>query len=211
MRLFRVHLNPRCRQARRDVADPYAMHATLCRLFFPADTPCPAGALLWRLEPETDREGRPRVLIQSRATPDWSRLVDPTWLAQADPGIDLVQRLGLDAIEDGRSFRFRLRANPCKTVAGKRQGLLRPEAQRAWLERQAACHGFTLPDGEAALRITHKQMLKGRQHNGNPIRIYAVLFEGRLSVADPSRFKSAIERGIGHGKAMGLGLLSIAP
>ncbi len=89
MRLFRIHLDPRSRQARRDLADPYQMHATLCRVFFPADTPCPAGALLWRLEPETDREGRPRILIQSRATPDWSRLATPDWLAHADPGIDL--------------------------------------------------------------------------------------------------------------------------
>ncbi len=227
MRLFRIHLDPRSRQARRDLADPYQMHATLCRVFFPADTPCPAGALLWRLEPETDREGRPRILIQSRATPDWSRLATPDWLAHADPGIDLTQRLGLNTLEAGHSFRFRLRANPCKTVAGKRLGLLQPEAQRAWLQRKAAHHGFALPEPASLdyfdftrtgadrqyqdFHITQNQMLRGRQHNGNSIRIYSALFEGRLTVTDPARFNAAVESGIGHGKAMGLGLLSIVP
>jgi CRISPR system Cascade subunit CasE len=71
---------------------------------------------LWRQEPETNRDGCPRVLIQSRAMPDWSRIPAPDWLAQAESGIDLVQKLVLDALQAGQTFRFRLRANPCKTV-----------------------------------------------------------------------------------------------
>lgn len=226
MRLYRIHLNPRCKEARRDLADPYQMHATLCRAFFPADTPCPAGALLWRLEPETDREGRPRVLIQSRETPDWSRLPVPDWLAQAEPGIDLAQKLALDTLKAGQMFRFRLRANPCKSVQGKRQGLAHPDDQRKWLARKGEQHGFTLPESSTPdyfdflqspnghayydVRISQDQLLKGNQHGGNAIRVYSALFEGRLAVTDPARFRQALESGIGHGKVMGLGLLSIA-
>jgi len=227
MLLYRIHLNPRSKGARRDLADPYQMHATLCRAFFTAESSCPAGALLWRLEPETDREGRPRVLIQSRETPDWSRLPAQDWLAQTEPGIDLLQKLALDTLKAGQMFRFRLRANPCKTVDGKRQGLVHPDAQQAWLARKGELHGFTLlesavPDyfdfmqsTEARayfdVRVTHDRLLKGNQHGGNTIRVYSALFEGRLMVTDPDRFRSALGTGIGHGKVMGLGLLSIAP
>ncbi len=227
MRLHRIHLNPRCKEARRDLADPYQMHATLCRAFFPTETPCPAGSLLWRLEPETDHEGRPRVLIQSRETPDWSRIHVSAWLAQAEPGIDLTQKLALDTIKAGQAFRFRLRANPCKTVQGKRQGLVHPDAQQEWLVRKGEQHGFALPESATSdyfdfmqspegrayhdVRVSHEQMLNGSQHDGNAIRVYSVLFEGRLAVTAPSRFKAALETGIGHGKVMGLGLLSVVP
>jgi len=223
MRLFRIHLNPRCKEARRDLADPYQMHATLCRAFFPEETRCPPGSLLWRLEPETDAEGRARVLIQSREIPDWSRILVPEWLAQDEPG----KALTFDAIQVGQKFRFRLRANPCKTVQGKRQGLVHPDAQKNWLARKGEQHGFALPEsatpdyfdfmqsakGDAYpdVRVSHGLMLKGRQHGGNAIRVYSALFEGRLVVTDASQFREALETGIGHGKAMGLGLLSIAP
>jgi CRISPR system Cascade subunit CasE len=234
MHLHRVHLNPRCKEARRDLADPYQMHATLCRAFFPQETKCPPGALLWRLEPETDRHGRARVLIQSHAAPDWDR-VPSDWLAPAlsdsdipvSPGIDLVQKLALDALQVGQAFRFRLRANPCKTVQGKRQGLVHPDAQREWLARKGEQHGFALPESATQdyfdfmrspegrpyydVRVSHEQLLKGNQHGSNAIRVYSALFEGRLRVSDPVRFRAALESGIGHGKVMGLGLLSVVP
>jgi CRISPR system Cascade subunit CasE len=226
MYLHRIHLNPRSKQARRDLADPYQMHATVCRAFFPEETRCPPGALLWRLEPETDREGRPRVLIQSREMPDWSRL-PLDWLAYADPGLDLVQRLSFDVLEVGQVYRFRLRANPCKTVQGKRLGLFQPDAQRGWVARQGERHGFVLPESGTPdyfeffdspngrsygdFRISQELMLRGRQHEGNAIHVYSVLFEGRLTVTDAALFRKALETGIGHGKVMGLGLLSVVP
>jgi len=227
MLLHRIHLNPRCKEARRDLADPYQMHATLCRAFFSPETPCQPGSLLWRLEPETDAGGQPRVLIQSHETPDWSRIPVPDWLAQAEPGIDLVQRLALDRINVGQMFRFRLRANPCKTVQGKRQGLVHSDAQRNWLARKGEQHGFKLPESATSdyfdfmqsaegraypdVRISYEQLLKGSQHDGNAIQVYSVLFEGRLIVVDAALFRNALESGIGHGKVMGLGLLSVVP
>ncbi len=222
MRLFRVHLNPSCKEARRDLADPYQMHATLCRAFFPAGTPCPSGSLLWRLEPEADADGHPRMLIQSRGLPDWSTLSATGWLARDEPG----KPLAFDAIESGQTFRFRLRANPCRTVQGKRQGLVHADAQREWLSRKGERHGFAMPESGAPdyfdslqiaggrpfpdVRISHERMLEGRQHGGNAIRVYSALFEGRLTVTDHTSLRTALETGIGHGKVMGLGLLSLA-
>lgn len=224
MLLHRIHLNPRSKEARRDLADPYQMHATLCRAFFAPETPCPPNALLWRLEPETDSEGLPRILIQSHAAPDWASLKEAAWLTRADPGTDLFEKLSLASLEAGRAFRFRLRANPCRTANGKRLGLTNPDAQRAWIARKATQHGFALPEearpdffehaepaARVDIRVTQDQMLVGRCHGGNTIRVFSVLYEGALTVTDPERFCVAVRTGIGHGKVMGLGLLSLAP
>jgi CRISPR system Cascade subunit CasE len=224
MLLHRIHLNPRCGEARRDLADPYQMHATLSRVFSASEQEkCPAGEVLWRMEPETDAEGRARVLIQSKAAiPDWSRLKDAGWLASADAPIKADERLALDLVQPGQAFRFRLRASPSIARDGKRRGLLQANEQEAWLTRQAARHGFSLPTTEAFspfdddedrpdVLISQSQMLVGTQHAGNRIQVHSVLFEGRLTVTDTALFRNALVAGIGHGKVLGLGLLSVAP
>lgn len=222
MFLHRIHLNPRSKAVRRDLADPYQMHATLCRAFSPPERKCPPGEILWRLEPETDAAGRPRVLIQSRAMPDWSRITVDGWLADHDPGIDLNEKLMLGALVADRRFRFRLRANPSVTRNGKRLGLLKGAEQEQWLQRKGDQHGFALPKARGFdlsesepprldIGISHEQMLVGKQYSGNGIRVYSVVYEGRLIVTDPERFKAALAGGIGHGKVMGLGLLSVVP
>lgn len=222
MFLHRIHLDPRCREARRDLADPYQLHATLCRVFSPPDQKCPEGEILWRLEPETGPDGCPRVLIQSRTIPDWDGIGVKGWLAQADAPIDLKGRLRLDGLMAGQRFRFRLRANPCVTRNGKRQGLLQRVEQEQWIKRKGLLHGFVLPQlpsfdfSEAGqermdVQVSQEQMLSGRQHHGNSIRIFSVLYDGVMTVTDAAAFVNVLHTGIGHGKALGLGLLSVAP
>lgn len=224
MFLHRLYLNVRSREARRDLADPYQLHSTLCRAFAEPDHPCPENAFLWRLEPERDPEGNPRLLVQSRERAHWDRIGVKAWFARdPDPALDLMERLGIEALEAGRRFRFRLRTNPCVTRLGKRLGLRRTEDQEAWLIRKGReQHGFELDclagfdpedpsEGRLDLRITQPGMLRGKPRNGQEISIFTVLYEGRLTVTDPRRFREALLAGIGHGKALGLGLLSIAP
>lgn len=219
MLLHRIHLDPRCREARRDLSDPYQLHSSLCRAFSVPERKCPQGEFLWRLEPETDPTGCPRVLAQSRTVPDWARIGVQGWLASADPPINLKDRLKLDSLRPGKRFRFRLRANPCVTRDGKRLGLLRTEEQEAWLERKGEWHGFSLlrlaafdlsesSKARVDVRISQEQMLRGNQHSGNGIRIFSVLYDGILTVTDADRFRDALQAGVGHGKVMGLGLLS---
>jgi CRISPR system Cascade subunit CasE len=222
MFLHRIHLDPRCREARRDLSDPYQLHSTLCRAFSPEDTKCPEGAFLWRIEPETDPAGCPRILVQSQKLPNWSDIGIKGWLARADPAVNLKERLKLDSIKTGQRFRFRMRANPCLTRNGKRLGLFKLAEQESWIARKARLHGFSLPlvasfglsessKERADVRISQGQMLRAKQHNGNEISIYSVLYDGVLAVTVPDEFKVAIQKGIGHGKATGLGLLSVAP
>ena len=221
MFLHRIHLDPRCREARRDLSDPYQLHSTLCRAFSNPEEKCPEGEFLWRLEPEIDPMGYPRILVQSRVMADWDNIGVKGWLAKAEPAIDIVDRLKLDSLKMGQRFRFRLRANPCVKHESKRLGLMRAEEQEAWLVRKGLQHGFALtqlvsfdlaesPD-RIDIRISQEQMLRGKRHDGNGIRIYSVLYDGMLEVSEPDKFRVALQTGIGHGKVMGLGLLSVIP
>lgn len=222
MFLHKIHLDPRCREVRRDLSDPYQLHCTLCRAVSEPDKKCPEGEFLWRLEPETDSSGNPRVLLQSRKVADWAGIGVKGWLANADPAIDLKDRLKLDLVKAGQRFRFRLRANPCVTRNDKRLGLLRLEEQESWIERKGQQLGFALPTlapfdlsessgDRISVRVSQQQMLRGKQHSGNAIRIFSVLYDGILTVTEPDRFRNALQAGIGHGKSMGLGLLSVVP
>lgn len=222
MFLHRIHLDPRCREARRDLADPYQLHATLCRAFSQPDRKCPEAEILWRLEPETGSDGCPRVLVQSRTMPDWKGIGVKGWLAEADTPIDLKSRLKLHALTVGQRFRFRLRANPCATRNGKRLGLLKLVEQEQWVKRKGNSHGFSLPqlpsfdlseEGQERVdvRVSQERMLSGTQHQGNTIRIFSVLYDGVITVTDTDAFVKVLHAGIGHGKALGLGLLSVAP
>ena len=222
MFLHRIHLDPRCREARRDLSDPYQLHATLCRAFSPADRKCPEGEILWRLEPETGFDGSPRILVQSRTIPDWTGIGVKGWLAKADPPIDLKTRLKLESLKNGQRFRFRLRANPCVTRNGKRLGLLQLVEQEQWIVRKGHLHGFVLPQlpsfglaeteqTRVDVRVSQEQMLRGTQHAGNGIRIFSVLYDGVMTVTDADAFVKVLHTGIGHGKTLGLGLLSVVP
>ncbi len=222
MFLHRIHLDSRCREARRDLSDSYQLHATLCRAFSAPDKKCPKGEFLWRLESETNPTGCPRILVQSRVMPDWAGIGVRGWLLKADTAIDLKDRLKLDSLKIGQRFRFRLRANPCVTRNGKRKGLLRLEDQEGWIERKGQRHGFSLPEltsfdfsesqrGRIDVRISQEQFLRGRQHTGNGVQIFSVLYDGLLTVTEPVAFRETLQSGIGHGKVMGLGLLSVVP
>lgn len=223
MFLHRFHLNLRCKEVRRDLADPYELHSTLCRAFSEPDRKCAQGEFLWRLEPETDCNGCPRVLVQSRSLPDWSRIGIQGWFSQfPDPAIDLAGKLKLDLLQAGQKFRFRLRANPCVSRQGKRLGLLQLEDQEAWIERKGRQqHGFSLPrlgSERIDVRISQEQMLRGARRDGSNIHVFSVLYDGVLTVTAPAEFRlallgdaSRVHVGIGHGRALGLGLLSVVP
>lgn len=220
MFLNRIHLDPRCREARRDLADPYQLHSSLCRAFCEPDQKCAEGEILWRLEPKSNAKGLPRILVQSRKIPNWKAISAKGWLADADEPIDLKEKLKLDSLMSGRRFRFRLRANPSVKRNGKRLGLLQLEEQEKWIERKGQQHGFSLPrlpsfalteSNRIDVRVSQERLLRGNQHSGNSIRIFSVLYDGILIVTEHNLFKKTLTTGIGHGKVMGLGLLSVAP
>lgn len=199
MYLSRLTLDTRNGQVRRDLANRYELHATLCWAFDDHQQAHP----LWRAE--LTRPGEPPcLLVQSLERPDWGQIAGRHagyFVEHGSKALDLPEQL-----RAGQRLRFRLEANPTVTRDGKRHGLRREAEQLAWLTRQGERGGFAVE----SVVVTRADRLTLRKHDRSQrIVLYAVLFEGSLIVRDPAVLGQTLLRGIGHGKALGLGLLSL--
>lgn len=207
MFLSKLVLDPAHPQARRDLANAYEMHRTLCRVY--AETPDSTPArFLWRLEHNGERllEDGATVLVQSATPGRWQCLQEVRGYARAlhpDKAVAVEQLL-----QAGRSYVFRLSCNPTVTRDGKRYGLMREEEQVAWLSRQGHQHGFS----PLHVRIGRSERISHRQgRTGQRITLQVVQFDGLLRVEEPAQLRQALLNGVGHAKALGLGMLSLAP
>lgn len=215
MYLAKLTLNPRNRQVMNELARPYEMHRTLLSLLPEGGIHQPrttdeAQGLLFRVD-QTAQSPTPIVLVQANQPPNWAILQ-----AKQDARREayLFDRVDTKALElefsVGQHLRFRLRANPTKRLSagkghkGKRIGLYKLEEQLAWLDRKAQQHGFVV-DSTIPSRQDHSE------DRVNHLELFSVQFDGILQVTDPDRFLTAIQAGIGSGKAFGFGLLSVAP
>ncbi len=217
MYLSRLILNPRSRQVRKELANPYDLHRTVMRAF-PDGVRREDADILYRLEAD---QNPPLLLVQSEIEPAWDAL-NPGWLHPAspfdplpNPAVRRVESLHLPA---GRILQFRLVANPI--VKKKREGkkhsnrvpLVREETQIAWLQDKGKIHGFRVH--QALVTDPRKYTLWKRRgtkaQKKPPITLFTVRFDGILQITDPEAFAQALRQGIGPAKAFGCGLLSVA-
>jgi CRISPR system Cascade subunit CasE len=235
--LSRLALRTRSRDVQRDLADCYAMHRRVM-LGFPdtlnasdasdaADEATSESArerygVLFRVERQRDSA---EVVVQSAGPPDWSRLPQGYLHSPAE-----VKEIGhlYAHLRPGMTLRFRLYANPTRRVGkhntvqadvwrGKRVEVRGEEELLEWLGRKGEQSGFRLvgvrarPISAPDVRMVQNERLRGLRPRTGRMTFGAALFEGQLSLVDVERFRRALERGIGSGKAFGFGLLSVAP
>lgn len=218
MHLSQLVLNPRSRQVRRELAEPYEMHRTLMKAFADAEAGGP-GRVLMRLDAQRET-GQLTLLVQSDREPDWSRLT-----VQNDYFVEPVQKKSVDLrFAVGQRLRFRVRANPTVKHGsgsredrqmkrpgrhGRREALLTEELQRNWLERKAKAGGFRV----LGVQVVPEGWVTGEKANDNgrhEMKFFAVRFDGVLEVTDPAKFLETVRQGIGSAKGFGFGLLSLA-
>ncbi len=202
MYLSRLTLDSQHPQARRDLGNAYDMHRTLTRAFV-ADAHAQPSPFLWRRE--SDGVGATKLLIQSDVPANWSTIDNLGGYALQVQGNKKVEISQL--VQTGRRYRYRVLVNPTVTRDGKRHGLTREDDQLAWLNRQGEKHGFTLL---ACLRTGHDLLRTQRGKSGDRITLQTALLEGILQATDSTALQLSLQHGLGHGKAMGLGLLSLA-
>lgn len=218
--LSRLILNPRSRRVQRELADPYELHRTLMKAFPTANFEKnePSG-VLFRVE--VPRTGIPTLLVQSLHKPDWNEfpnlqnyLIDETYLPfgeenPAEKEVDFEQKL-----RSGQQLAFRLRANPTKRDAKtrKRVGLYKEKKQIAWLQRKLERNAAAKL---LSARIGNEKEVRGKlfseKDRSKRMKFHAVQFEGILQVDDQAQFLKMLKAGIGSGKGLGFGLLSLAP
>jgi CRISPR system Cascade subunit CasE len=211
--LYKLHLNLADRGVRRDLSNAYEMHRSLSRAFFALDHE-KVSPFLWRNE-STAGDASPFLLVQSTTAAHWDALA-PRWLLEWQERRWDPQT----ALRPGLRVSFRLRANPTvnrlpneqeqqgESARGRRKrlGLWREEEQLQWLERQAERAG--LASVEAA--VSQAERLRCRKRD-NMITMASAQFDGNALIEDPDALVSAVCNGIGHGRMLGHGLLSLAP
>lgn len=215
MHLSRLTLDPKNRQVQSDLRNPYDLHRTLMFGWADQGEDLPNGErVLWRL----DSEQPPTLLVQSVTAPDWGRLMSrhPGYLDTFRVTVLDPARLNSLTRPEGR-YRFRLRANPTVTKredkAGearaqkpKRYGLYSADAQAQWLVNVAARSGFVAERFE----IVSSERFRARKGKA-VVTLASATFEGELRVTDAGQVRALLQHGVGHGRAFGMGLLSLAP
>lgn len=189
--------------------NPYQFHQALWRLF-PGYEDAERD-FLFRVEQIQTGAGA-SVLLQSAVKPEASEQ-SPLLIAQREFALNIL---------NGQRLRFRLRANPIKTIKDSSKGtvekkgktftktvrvpLLLEEQQQAWLERKL--QDFAQLETLIVQPEPVTYFRKAKEDRSG--KIQTVLFDGIMTVTDSTKFELQILYGIGPAKAFGCGLLSVA-
>jgi CRISPR system Cascade subunit CasE len=214
--LTRFRINPARRGARHLLTSPQAIHAAVLAGF--ADPP-PAGAgqprTLWRL----DGSGHHQLLyIVSPTEPDLTHLVEQAGWPTTETWKTRHYSDFLARLHTGQRWAFRLTANPVRNgrlphrVTTHRVGHVTVEQQRQWLLDRASRAGFQItPTGTGQPDLTIHRRHTHTFHRGQqPVTLRVATYDGQLEVTDPDALRSTLTAGLGHAKAYGCGLLTLA-
>lgn len=210
MYLTKFEINRARRGARQLLGSPQAMHAVVMSAF-PSGS---AGRPLWRVDSYPDSAA---LFILSATPPDLTHAVEqagwPTTQAWQTRDYATV----LESVRARQTFRFRLTANPTRSVKlkeGKRSqrvGHVTAAQQQAWLLERATRLGVWLGDAAAPSFGIVERGTKVFRRRGGRVTIAVATFEGVLRVEEPDVLRQAIMAGVGPAKAYGCGLLTLAP
>ncbi len=224
MYLSEVSFHIRNRKSFHVLQSPYHLHAAMLKAFPLYKKTNESSGILFRQERKPDESSWIIVLVQSLMRPDWK-------LLKNDMGntfqYDQPKEISNLQFHDGQQLRFRLRANPIKSIRDEngrknrngeikrcRVPLLKENQQIAWLKkkgkeiRPGISGGFQI---NSCSVIDEGDWKHRKKDENDSIRIHAVLFEGVLTVREATFFlEEAVKKGIGPAKSFGCGLLSLA-
>ena len=206
MYLSRIQLNPENRHTMVALANPQKIHGAVETAF-----PGEKKRRLWRIDV---LNSQPYLLVCSEDQPDFTNLAEQYGYPDMPWEIRKYDSF-LERISAGSEWQFRLTANPVAAKKqsgisrGKKMAHVTADQQEAWLLERAELHGFSLHPG--AYQVTNSIWYQFAKNGvGNRVTLHAVTFEGRLQVTDPYAFRQTLIQGLGHGKAYGMGMLTIA-
>lgn len=207
MYLTRIKLDMRNRKTVRALANPNLIHGALEKA-----RPGERTRLLWRID---QMRGIYYLLILSPSPLETEALVNQFGFEGEEEEVKSYDPL-LNNLKKGMRCRFRLSANPTRSLSsgkygerGKRAAHVSEKWQRSWMENQSVRHGFYLnPDH---FRIVGSRWLNFSKKDGSHVHLKEVVFEGILEITDPESFRSLLIDGLGRGKAYGMGLMTIIP
>ena len=220
--LTRMEINPRRRAARRYLGSPQVMHAAV-EAAFPAST---AGdRRLWRI----DRRGEAVWLyVVSSTRPDLTHVVEDIGRPTTSGWETKEYQPFLNRLADGQVWGFRLTANP--THSGRRSvgsadtqrfGHLTASQQEKWLTdrldgwgARARVQDVEAPAESLTFAVVGREVAQfshGRSGGSRSrVTLTRTSYEGVLEVVDSDKLRAALVAGMGHAKAYGCGLMTLA-
>ena len=119
----------------------------------------------------------------------------------------------IDSLRSGDILQFELRCSPMvhrRKADGNRRKYLNKSAERMeWLKRQGERLGFDVlqynETGKVTVSFQHKGLPAGKEQGKKD----AFDVNGFLKVTDADIFKDTMKKGVGSGKAYGLGMLFV--
>lgn len=112
-------------------------------------------------------------------------------------------------------WHFRLTANPVHAhpdpkhpgERGVVEAHCSEQFQKKWLMDRAGKHGFALLEDD--FMVTETKWIRFRKYGKNTVTLLSVTYEGSLRIVKPEAFQQLLCRGIGKGKAYGLGMITV--
>jgi CRISPR system Cascade subunit CasE len=232
MYLTRFQINPARRGARKLLSSPHVMHAAVLAGFpDPAVTGTTTagptaigpggGRILWRLDQHTPPQVS--LYIASPTEPDLTHLVEQAGWPTTNTWHTRPYTPFLTSLRPGQQWAFRLTANPVRygnppknapnPTQRQRFGHVTATQQQQWLLDRAERAGFRLTtntSGETELTVHNRATHTFRRGTGT-VTLRTATFDGRLEVTDADVLRTVLTGGLGHAKAYGCGLLTLAP
>lgn len=219
MFLTRFHLDPRRPEGWRALQNPQHMHAVLARATSGSagGDDC-LGRTLWRMD--QDDPARPILWVVSVDEPNLDGFAAEAGRVVEGVVYESKSYDGLlDRLRAGQVYAFRLAANPVRSgrrspeaITTQRFGHVTASQQVEWLKARAARSGFALcvsSAGEPDVAVVGRRRLSFLRQ-GRRVTIALSEMMGHLQVDDPGLLRQSLVSGIGHGRAYGCGLLSLA-
>jgi CRISPR system Cascade subunit CasE len=219
MYLTRMYLNPLSRVTQRVLANPQALHAKIAEATEPTVTGVEdTGRTLWRVD--LDDVSCPVLWILSAEKPRLDRFADE--VAKIVDGLAFESKNYsplLDRLASGQVYAFRLAANPvhsgrrsADSADTQRFGHVTITQQLDWLMNRARGQGFAVCTAEGqdtSVEVVNRRKLFFYRQTKR-ITILVTDFVGYLEVQDPLQLRLALMNGIGHARAYGCGLMTLA-
>ncbi|MDQ0288263.1 type I-E CRISPR-associated protein Cas6/Cse3/CasE [Oligosphaera ethanolica] len=168
--------------------------------------------LVYSLFPVIHDTNRQRILYADKGTDQGYRFLLIQSQAQPHAPVSLAMTtlcIG-DSFWASDRYYFEAVLNPVKRnpATGKRQPVKGLFPVMKWLVENSLEWGFSADEQtlQAFIQNTLTFEKGGKEYCFN-----RVLFRGSLTVTERAPFRSAVEKGLGHGKAFGFGLLQLSP
>lgn len=201
MYLSKIELTEKKRKTLMALRNPNLIHGAISSNY-------PDIKILWRI----DQVGKARnLLLLSEEKVDFTPILQQ--FGKNSTQIQTVDISNLmDQFKEGSKWRFRIKANPVYRTKNKKTNrksychYMNDKDRISWLEKRSEKNGFTID--HVIIRDTNHIRF---QRNKQMVSLASATYDGILTVSNPELFKNTVKNGIGHGKAYGMGMLSLIP